>query len=594
MALEVKITNMLRIKDAQIKLEAGKTTLVHGHNAAGKTSLATLAAGILTGDANPAGAARSSKSVYVHDGEEMGFVDLKFDNTTLARWDGRAGEMANWTAEDGPQPSSDGAVGLVDFCAAMSQPARTALWENYFLPSDEELYAKIEKQLARVLSKEQCEEVMSMVGEGDLDVVMKSYEKWMRDAKRKWMEVAGSNWGKAKAADWLPEGWTHELDGITESAAEEALALAREALRAQHVTLAISTSDIEKAQAAAERLMNANQELAELKTEAEQAKERLRPMSADVSAAKKKVSELTAKLAVLSKEYKPKENVLTCPECESPLMLDPVTSKLVKHDLSAEVAAQKERREQRAALENDIIEAQGAVRSLREVMEPHITLVNNLDNKIAEMSGRIAELKLEAQHADKTPTEDNSDAVYTAEQEVERLRDALDLIKKRSRAFRHHEDVIAYEAIVKTLGPKGVRATSMEKAMQRFDNTLNTISSVTGWPRVKVDRSYGISIGERTLLRVCAESERLRTQYSLQIAIARCQREPVVVLDGVDHLDADNRARLMKLLNTLCARPEPPSFLICGTDLDHREMNPAGINYKIRDGVAIPEATQER
>ena len=145
--------------------------------------------------------------------------------------------------------------------------------------------------------------------------------------------------------------------------------------------------------------------------------------------------------------------------------------------------------------------------------------------------------------------------------------------------------MIDYTLIAKILGPKGVRATATERSMKQMDNVLATIATVTRWPRVALDRHYAVSIGNRSFLRVCAEREQLRAQYALQIAIARCKREPVVVLDRVDHLDTDNQPTLFSLLHALCRRPDPPAFLVCGTDLDFRHLNPDGRNHRIDDGV---------
>ena len=584
---EIRITNMLRIVEAQIELTPGKITCVQGHNAAGKTSIATLVAGILSSNANPAGSAKAAKNVYVHDGEESGFVDLVNPHTgdSMARWDGRAGELA--TFGQNIRECSDGAVGLIDFCAGMSGPARTALWEQYFLPPERVLIDMIQQQLKPMLSESQLKDVMGMITEGDLDVVAKTYEKWMREAKRKWMEVAGSNWGKAKAADWLPEGWTHSLDGITTNEAKESLELAREELRSHHVTLAISAADVEKAKEALQRMQVVEHEIEQLRKLHMEQEEALKPMSVEASRARKVASELMAKLASLLGDDRPEKHIMPCPECEAPLMMDMIERKLIKHDLKAENSAMKKRREDRAKLENEVMDAEEKVKALHEVMEPKVKASNATAREIAELVGRLEELKIASRLASEEPTEDNRIAVDDAEARVDELRSNFELIEQRARAFRHHEDVLAYEMILKTLGPKGVRATSMEQAMVRFDNTLGTIAKVTGWPRVTLDRSYAISIGNRTLLRVCAESERLRAQYALQIAIARCQREPVVVLDGVDHLDHRNRLKLMDLLDALCKRPDPPAFMMCGTNLDNVTLNPDGINYTVEDGKVL-------
>ena len=177
-----------------------------------------------------------------------------------------------------------------------------------------------------------------------------------------------------------------------------------------------------------------------------------------------------------------------------------------------------------------------------------------------------------------------AEAVADAEREVEIKRKDHELVVGRFQARQSHVNTVEYLLIAKILGPKGVRATTMQTALQRLDKVLARIADITGWPRVALDKTYAVTIGGRTFLRVCAESEQLVAQYSLQISIARCMREPFVIFDRVDDLDSEHRAGLMKLLAALCSRPEPPAFLICGTEIDFAAFNPDGPNYLMQDG----------
>ena len=123
--------------------------------------------------------------------------------------------------------------------------------------------------------------------------------------------------------------------------------------------------------------------------------------------------------------------------------------------------------------------------------------------------------------------------------------------------------------------------------MESFRGVLRAVARVTGWPAVGLDQHYTVSIGERPMLRLCSESERLRAQWSLQIALARVCKDPVVILDAADHLDQSNMAALRRLLATLCDRAEPLAFLVCGTEIDLDAWNPDGLNYTLEDGRAV-------
>ena len=208
---------------------------------------------------------------------------------------------------------------------------------------------------------------------------------------------------------------------------------------------------------------------------------------------------------------------------------------------------------------------------------------------VGTAEGELAAVQREAAGADDEPSGDEmAEAVSEAEAAVERVRQRLELVRLRHDTQQHHRNIVEYQTIARILGPKGVRATAMQESMVSLDGVLETIAKVTGWPRVALDRTYAVSIGKRTLLKVAGESARLRTQWSLQIAIARCKREPIVILDEADTLDHGNMVGLKTLLDALCGRPQPPSFLVCGTNFDMDEFNSPGPNHQLRDGRLGP------
>lgn len=231
---------------------------------------------------------------------------------------------------------------------------------------------------------------------------------------------------------------------------------------------------------------------------------------------------------------------------------------------------------------------------LREAREAHETNEGVLHAELNVALGKLNDaqvdllaLKREAGKGEGkvARTEEMMDAQAAAERELERAEQHKRLVTRRFDAREQHENIVAYQTIAKLLGPKGVRAQAVEEAMAQFDGVLNTIAKVTGWPRVRLDRHYAVSIGDRKILRLCAESERLRAQWCLQIAIVRVRREPIAILDAAGHLDNENLTGLGKLLGALCSRPSPPAFLVCGTELDHEVINPTGRNYALVDGV---------
>ena len=67
------------------------------------------------------------------------------------------------------------------------------------------------------------------------------YADRARIAKRSWCDITGrARYGVAVAADWLPDGWLADYDGLTVLEAEGNVAAARDALALLHRAQAVA------------------------------------------------------------------------------------------------------------------------------------------------------------------------------------------------------------------------------------------------------------------------------------------------------------------------------------------------------------------
>ena len=581
--INIKVANMLRITDADLKIEPGRVTGVTGVNASGKTSIATLSAALLSGKANPAGGKKNQK-IYLQDDKETGNASLDYDGEPVARWDAVTGEMSAFESSYEYVPEST--VSLVDFCGQMTQPQRVALWESFFLPEQSVLTKMIRKQLQPHIPAKTLDEIMEVIEVDDIDVVTKTYQRRAQDEKRSWMGVTGENWGVAKGADWLPDDWTSDLDGQSVKLLEEELAFQQEEMRALHVDNAVNMADIERGKEAVEEVQAKNTELHEMRLKARGIMEVLSPAKEQIKEISERQVSAESKLRrhVFAKTDKPDTH--TCPQCEAELIMHAGKLTAYAAEDDEKIREQWEKTNEELAARCKALDDEK--RQWDRDYGPMQKELDELVSKGRRMSGEIKQLQKIAAMASETPSDDNRDDIDKLEQRIERTKKHLRLVQKRNQARLHHENIVAYNVIAKIVGPKGVRTTCMEEAMTKFDVLLETISAVSGWPRIAIDKTFAVSIDGRTFLRLCAETDRLRAQYTLQIAIARFIRSPVVILDGVDHLDDNNMFRLKDLLNTMCARPEPPAFMICGTELDLLQLNPKGINFQLSAGKLKP------
>ena len=563
--IEIEINNMLKIKSGTLKLEPGQVTSVVGPNASGKTSTATIVGALASREGNPSGGGKRSTSLYLNDDADAGGATLSIDGEPVVKWDAGSGELA--TFQEGHDPVTGGVSGLVDFCASTSPQARTALWESYFLPSVDVLRGKIKEQLDGKVGGTQLDEIMELIDSGDMSNVSKSYEARRRKAKEDWMYIAGSTWGSAKAADWVPEGWTADMDGMSETVGEEALEDAEAKVRALQVDQAVSATEIQQAREAVEKGKQISQEGKKL--------------AALIESLKAKIDEkLTGRPVILSerealwrlvdslKSQKPiPGDVRICGACGAELLVGD-SDKLEVHSEKAFEEAQKQWQSRLDDAEVSLKAANDKLDEFDESVKPDKALLSEKERKIESMRAEVRALKRLSEKAHAQVNEVDHDAMALAEKEVAIARTRLQQVRDRATARKHHLNILAYDEIVQILGPKGIRSTTMQEAMNKFRANLHRVHEITGWPEVELDNYYQVSIGGRTLLKVCSETERLRAQYAIQIALAMANKgvkNQVVVLDMVDHMTVDHQREMFTLLAKVCGTKSAPAFLLCGT-----------------------------
>lgn len=734
--MKIRISNMLRLEDAELDLVPGRITVVTGRNEAGKTSIATIAGSLLAHEANPAGVSKAHGAVYLRRGADAGEAQLVVDDQIVVRWLGPTGELAQLVARRASTPA---AVGLVDFCGPMSQPERVKLWEGYFLPKTAQLEAAVREALKPYAKPSIIDNIIAHLRlEGNFKAMEDAYRTRSRDAKVEWTRVTGETWGSRKGADWLPAGWVAELDGVTVEDAQRRLDDAQAGLQSAQIAHAVDASIIARAEEAAVKIPDAQRRVdgaqnamnaarraieqmrvdakpaADRRREAEQARglaqDRLDAAKADL--ARHMRSQPTpfanidehplVKLAIESREEvkarEPrredfvrglsrieqelfdleasppnKERVpepIFCPHCNGELESTDYGRAVRAYDVEAArqeaeqrhgtaigewdakrqrldvrlndakaeceaqydaamrkwdedlvraeekvaelrqqadesqkrqmhefVEGKKVREESVAVRESEAVTAADAVLSAAnatvkdaEAMEPLQAEARRCAKVLQDAKVELETLQRLAAEADGkvARTEEMVDAQDEAERAVASAREHQDLVKKRFEAKQHHENVVAYTTIATLLGPRGIRAQAVEERMSAFDGVLERIHQVTTWPRVALDKQYNISIGDDKILKLAAESARLRAQWCLQIAISRVRREPVVILDAADHLDAENLAAMQDLLHVLRDRPQAPAFLVCGTNLDTASLNAGGLNYRLDGGRLQP------
>lgn len=565
--IEIEISNMLRVKQAKILLKPGTVSCISGPNESGKTSVAMLSGAILARkDHGTKKVIDTSSKMYLHDDADAGFVSLSKDGDPVARWDAVSGQIQEFNED---LSCSEGAVGLIDFLSKMTPQTKTALWESYFLPPFSELSKLIEKQLSKeeTLNEDLLNEIMELINEGEMKSVSSAYEKRRRDAKQLWKSITGEDYGIAKAADWIPQGWSADIDSKTEQDLIENLEQAKADFRSQQITEAITEAEIEEAQKASAKMEELEKELVRARGRQSNTKRKAEGKAEKLGRIRHKLQN-AQELLVKHNVLKPKETATKkCGKCGASLLLVSKGDTLPEYDEDAYaemLTTWETRRDELEKLSNQIND------ELNEFTEkyskPLMKRINESAREVENIKAQIQVMETLTAKANRKPCESNYEQVQLAEKEVEHARKQLELWRMREQAKAHHHDVLAYDSIINILGPKGVRATTVAKGMHTFRAVLERVAQVTDWSKTEIDNSYNISIGGRKFLEICGETPRLRAKYAVQIAIAIARGEKVVILDMVDHLEHVHQQTLNKLLRLICAKDTAPAFLLCGTD----------------------------
>ena len=141
--MEIKITNFLGVASVSIPLTTVPVAVI-GHNACGKTSIATAIAAILSRNYNPLSIG-PTKRPYMRDDADNGEVTLVGEGGSIFRqW--VLLEKGIRVLPGGPEDISKHVLGLIDFIAAPAK-YRVEAWETCFLPEPKTLVEMVGNEL---------------------------------------------------------------------------------------------------------------------------------------------------------------------------------------------------------------------------------------------------------------------------------------------------------------------------------------------------------------------------------------------------------------------------------------------------------------
>ncbi len=173
---------------------------------------------------------------------------------------------------------------------------------------------------------------------------------------------------------------------------------------------------------------------------------------------------------------------------------------------------------------------------------------------------------------------------------IKALADAAEA--KTTQAARHADDVAAWDAIAKALGPDGIPADILAEALGPIGERLAQSAADSGWQMVAIDRDMAVTYGGRAYA-LCSESERWRADAMLAEAVAHVSGARLLVLDRMDVLDLQGRADLLGWLDTLADLGEIDTALVFATLKGLPAQLPAHVGAHWIDGGHLAPQLKE-
>ena len=600
--MKVNVRGFCGIREADLNFSG--MCLLSGRNGSGKTSTCRAVGAALTGVPMPFLRASPSKpgtltavlskqqgDDVVHTGVPSGSVTVSVTGPT-AETSGTASVAwpdARPSRRGTMPPCSPAAAGLVRI-SDFDRKAMTALMVEKLgaLPSKDDLVAAIAKvdvlaggffddpaapDFQSALSAA-ANEAWETVRANGWDAAASDMAAAATERKGHWQAITGERYGPEKATSWVPSaGWSLDLVGADLEVLADAADAAQRAYMEALAAAAVET-------ASRDALAKTAAGIPDLEAAMTAAAARMETARSDHMAA---MSARDAMPAIFG------QSGLPCPHCGKMVRVakHPSGQEFFEKFEEAKSLDDVTKREKELKEADDKVKATKAVwfsasdhhAAARMALEAARVAKSELDNLPAQ-EGPAASA---AQHATAGA------ALNKAKQQQDEARQQQEAASAFRRALECATNVAAYATVADLLKPTGVRRDVLRKKLADFNGRLAALCETAGWPIVRLTDDLEILCDGRSILLMSA-SERYRCDVLLQIAIAEIEGSGVLIIDGIDILDRDNRNGLLAILLAL-----PKIAILTMTanspaTLPDLHKGGVGETYWIENGTAIPLA----
>jgi hypothetical protein len=141
---------------------------------------------------------------------------------------------------------------------------------------------------------------------------------------------------------------------------------------------------------------------------------------------------------------------------------------------------------------------------------------------------------------------------------------AANAVSITQKAAHQHASIMAWLNIKDAMAPDGIPSDLLQQALAPFNQSLEVLAGMAGWPLVLINKDIDITSQGRQY-HLASESEKWRADTLLAIAIAQLTGLKMTVLDRFDVLELKARGQLVGMLCKLVQLQAMDTIVMLGT-----------------------------
>lgn len=516
--MQINVENFMGCKKADV--EVGKVTYICGLNHQGKTSFIKAVAAALTGSPVILGLRKTDLGMLVHTGTAAAKVRIEDDNSAVSITYPKA-ELQ--TTGNNPPAASKIAAG-VDNIINFTAKERSEYIRNLTgcTPTIDDLKAFFKERY--IENDKIVNKVWEKIDQDGFDASLERAKDTGRALKQQWSIVTGETYGSQKAETWQPAGWTSDLIDTSE-----------ESQTANITGLQAELEDLISRQAIDTDLLN------RLKSEVsaeivDNLKQNCDVADKNLVARRYNLLELGQKIDRLPNFNADDKQI--CPHCGGNLCI--VHGRIVEYNGLSDEGKEKikaQREELQKEYERQRITVEDAEKDYQKAFTEYqiaAEKLKQLNELQAKSGGNVTERDIDIKR-----------------EELRKANEGMAAFKAAKEAKRLANNIKENQVIIDALDMSGIRKSSMLKGLEKFNNQLESVCTVAGWGKVSIDDDLTILMNDRPYV-LLSESEKMRCDVTLQLAIAGYTKDKTVIIDGAELLDLNGKNGLLKVLLKQC------------------------------------------